>query len=72
MRLAVLLSLLLLTPATLFAHETKVTAEGMSEEFATAAAMRKVPKGAMVVAGSCTSQDVAMSTRYFCTIKYSD
>ena len=72
MRLAALLSLLLLTPANVFAHETKVTAEGMSEEFATAAAMRKVPKGATVDATSCTSQDVAMSTRYFCTVKYSD
>ena len=48
MRLAALLSLLLLTPATVFAHEAKVTAEGMSEEFATAEAMRGVPKGASV------------------------
>ena len=72
MRLAELLSLLLLTPATVLAHETKVTAEGMSEEFATAAAMRKVRKGATVITTSCTSQDVAFSTRYFCTVKYSD
>ena len=48
MRLAVLLSLALLTPATVFAHESKVTAEGMSEEFATAEAMRGFPKGASV------------------------
>ena len=32
MRLAVLLSVALLAPATVFAHESKVTAEGMSEE----------------------------------------
>ena len=64
MRLAALLLLMLLAPAIVFAHEAKVTAEGMSEEFATAAAMRKVPKGATVIATSCKSQDVAMSTRF--------
>ena len=58
MRLAALLSLLLLTPATVFAHEAKVTAEGMSEEFATAEAMRGVPKGASVTDTACRSQDV--------------
>ena len=72
MRLAALLSLLLLTPATVFAHEAKVTAEGMSEEFATAEAMRGVPKGASVTETTCGSQDVGMSTRYWCTVKYSD
>ena len=72
MRFSVLLSLMLLASATVFAHEAKVTAEGMSEEFATVAAMRQVPEGATVIARSCTSQDVAMSTRYFCTVKYSD
>ena len=63
MRLTALLSLLLLTPATVFAHEAKVTAEGMSEEFATAEAMRGVPKGAFVTDTSCMSKDVGMSTR---------
>ena len=58
MRLAALLSLMLLTPATVFAHEAKVTAEGMSEEFATAEAMREVPKGASVTDTACRSQDV--------------
>ena len=48
MRLAALLSLLLLTPTTVFAHEAKVTAEGMSEEFAIGEAMRQIPKGATV------------------------
>ena len=52
MRLAVLLSLALLAPATVFAHEAKVTGEGMSEEFATAQAMRTVPKGASVTGTS--------------------
>ena len=72
MRLAALLSLLLLTPATVFAHEAKVTGEGMSEEFATAQAMREVPKGASVTGTSCKSKDVGMSTRYWCTVTYSD
>ena len=58
MRLAALLSLMLLTPATVFAHEAKVTAEGMSEEFATAEAMRGVPKGASVTDTACRSQEV--------------
>ena len=72
LRLAALLSLMLLATAIVLAHEAKVTAEGMSEESATAAAMRTVPKGATVITASCTSQDVAMSTRYLCTVKYSD
>ena len=72
MRLAALLSLLLLTPVTVFAHESKVTGEGMSAEFATAQAMRGVPKGASVTDTSCKSQDVGISTRYWCTVTYSD
>ena len=72
MRLAVLLSVALLAPATGFAHESKVTAEGMSEEFATDEAMRGVPKGASVTDTACRSQDVGMSTRYWCTVTYSD
>ena len=72
MRLAALLSLLLLTPATVFAHEAKVTAEGMSEEFAISEAMRQIPKGSSVTDTSCRTQDVGMSTRYWCTLTYSD
>ena len=72
MRLAALLYLLLLTPATLFAHEANVTAEGMSEEFAIGEAMRQIPKGATVTDTSCRTQDVGMSTRYWCTLTYSD
>ena len=72
MRLVAFFALMLLAPATLFAHEAKVTAEGMSEEFATAEAMRGVPKGASVTDTACRSQDVGMSTRYWCTVKYSD
>ena len=36
MRLALLLLLVSFTPAAVFAHEAKATAEGMTEEFATA------------------------------------
>ena len=72
MRLAALLSLLLLTPATVFTHEAKVTAEGMSEEFAISEAMRQIPKGPSVTDTSCRTQDVGMSTRYWCTLTYSD
>ena len=72
MRLAVLLSLALLAPATALAHESKVTGEGMSEEFATAQAMRGVPNGASVTNTSCRSEDVGFSTRYWCTVTYSD
>ena len=71
MRLAALLSLMLLTPATVFAHEAKVTAEGMSEEFATAEAMRGVPKGASVTDTACESRRW-VSTRYWCTVTYND
>ncbi len=63
---------MLLAPATVFAHETKVTAEGMSEEFTTAEAILGVPKGASVTDTSCRSKDVGMSTRYRCTVAYSD
>ena len=72
MRLALLLSLALLAPATVLTHEAKVSAEGTSEEFATAEAMRGVPKGASVTDTACRSQDVGMSTRYWCTVTYSD
>ena len=72
MQLVVLLSLALLAPATVFAHQSKVTAEGISEEFATAEAMRGVPKGASLTDTVCRNQDVGMSTRYWCTVTYSD
>ena len=72
MRFAAFFALMLLSPATLLAHEAKVTGEGMSEEFATAEAMRGVPKGASVTDTTCRSQEVGMSTRYWCTVEYSD
>ena len=72
MRLAVLLSLALLAPTAVLAHESKITGEGPSEEFATAQAMRRVPKGGSVTNTSCTSKDVGLSVRYWCTITYMD
>ena len=72
MKFASFFALMLLAPAILLAHEAKVTGEGMSEEFATAEAMRGVPKGASVTDTTCRSKDVGMSTRYWCTVEYSD
>ena len=72
MRFAAFFALMLLAPATLLAHEAKVTAEGMSEEFAISEAMRQIPKGASVTDTACRTQDVGMSTRYWCTVEYGD
>ena len=72
MRLASLLLLVLLTPVAVLAHESSAAAEGDTEEFATAEAMRLVPKGASVTDTSCITKDVGDSSRYRCTITYSD
>ena len=72
MRLASLLLLVLLTPVAVFAHESSAAAEGDTEEFATAEAMRLVPKGASVTDTSCITKDVSGSTRYRCTVTYTD
>ena len=72
MHLAVLLSVALLIPTTVLAHEYKVTAEGMSEEFAIGEAMRQIPKGSSVTDTSCRTQDVGMSTRYWRTLNYTE
>ena len=72
MRLASFLLLLLLTPVAVFAHESSAAAEGDTEEFATAEAMRLVPKGAAVTDTSCITKDVGDSSRYRCTVTYSD
>ena len=72
MRIAALLPLLLVIPTLVLAQESKVTAEGMSEEFAIAEALREVPKGASVIDTSCRTQDVGGSTRYWCTLTFTD
>ena len=48
------------------------TAEGPSEAFAMAQAQREVPKGATVIDSSCKDISVGMSTRFRCTMTYSE
>ena len=72
MRLASFLLLVLLTPVAVFAHESSAAAEGGTEDFATAEALRLVPKGASVTDTSCITKDVGDSSRYRCTVTYSD
>lgn len=72
MPIAALLPLLLVIPTLVLAQDSKVTAEGMSEDFAIAEALREVPKGASVIDTSCRTQDVGGSTRYWCTITFTD
>ena len=56
--------------------ESKVKADGSSqgegptEEFATAEAMRKKPKGADVESTTCNTIDIANNIRYRCTVKW--
>ena len=49
----------------------RATAQGPSEQFATAEAMRVIPKGATITDTTCKSIDVGASSRYQCTITYS-
>ena len=73
MRLAVLLSLALLTSGVAQAHEAhKSRASDQSEEVATAKAMRRVPEGATVTDTSCKKLNYVFQTRWRCTITYSD
>ena len=56
--------------------ESKVKADGSSqgegptEEFATAEAMRKKPKGADVESTTCNTIDIANNFRYRCTVRW--
>ena len=49
----------------------RATAQGPSEQFATAEAMRVIPKRATITNTTCKSIDVGASSRYQCTITYS-
>ena len=49
----------------------RATAQGPSKQFATAEAMRVIPKGATISDTHCKSIDVGASSRYQCTITYS-
>ena len=72
LKLPVILAATLLMSPVAQAHEGKATAEGGTEEFATAEAMRLVPKGASIIDSHCRSKDVGGDTRYQCTLKYTD
>ena len=73
MRLAALLSLVLLSPGVVYAHDShKARASDQSKEIATAKAMRRVPEGATVTDTSCREIKYVFQTRWRCTITYSD
>ena len=61
----------LLLGFTAVAGGSRATAQGPSEQFATAEAMRVIPKGATITDTRCKSIDVGASSRYQCTITYS-
>ena len=71
MRYAALLIATILWSSTALAGDKRATAQGPSEEFATAEAMRVIPKGATITDTRCKSIDVGASSRYQCTITYS-
>ena len=73
MRLAVLLSLVLLSPGVVCAHDShKTRASDKSQEVATAKALRRLPQGATVTDTSCRQIKYVFQTRWRCTITYSD
>ena len=63
---------LLLLGSTADAHTGRATAQGYSEEFATAEAMRQMPKGSTLTDTTCKSIELPGATRYECTITYDD
>ena len=71
MRQAALLLASLLLGSTALAGDNRATAQGPSEQFATAEAMRFIPKEATITDTRCKSIDVGASSRYQCTITYS-
>ena len=72
MRFTACLAATLLFAANASAHQGTASAQGPTEEFATAQAMRLVPKGATITDTSCTSIDVGFESRYKCTLTYDD
>ena len=68
MRRAALLMATILWGSTALAGGNRATAQGASEQFATAEAMRV---GATITDTTCKSIDVGFSSRYQCTITYS-
>ena len=70
MRRVALIMTMILWGSTAIAGGNKATAQGPSEQFATAEAMRVMPKGATITDTTCKSIDVGFSSRYQCTITY--
>ena len=70
MRLTALLAAMVLIAPHASANQGKASAQGPSEEFATAQAMRLVPRGATITDTRCTSIDVGFESRYKCTLTY--
>ena len=71
MRLAALLSLVLLNPGVVYAHDShKARASDKSKEVATAKVMRRVPRGATVTDTSCKKLNYVFQTRWRCTTAY--
>ena len=70
MRRVALIMTMVLCGSTAIAGGNKATAQGPSEQFATAEAMRVMPKGATITDTTCKSIDVGFSSRYQCTITY--
>ena len=70
MRRVALIRTMVLWGSTAIAGGNKATAQGPSEQFATAEAMRVMPKGATITDTTCKSIDVGFSSRYQCTITY--
>lgn len=71
MRHVALLMASLLLESMALAGGKRATAQGPSKQFATAEAMRVIPKGATISDTHCKSIDVGASSRYQCTITYS-
>ena len=61
----------LLLGSIALAGDKQATAQGPAPQFATAEAIRVIPKGATITDTSCKSIDVGASSRYQCTITYS-
>ena len=71
MRHAALFMTMILWGSSALAGGNRATTQGPSEQFATAEAMRVIPKGATFTNTTCKSIDVGASSRYQCTITYS-
>ena len=71
MRCSALLVALALAAPQALAREHKRSAEGGTEQFATGQAMRMLPKGAVITDTTCIKIDVAGSSRYKCTLTFS-